>query len=187
MLSVRSSFVVVGCVFVGFITSAGPGLVARAAEPQRWGERGPEADDEATPPGGGEAQRRSVQLEQPLKELAVERRGTTSGDLPPGQVTRELRDAIARNHELMAQNRALTAENQALAQSQLFEPPATASTCEPPPLEADPRAQLRYWAARLRDSNGGLRDRLTAEQSSALNVLLRRQRALDPNNPWREQ
>ena len=29
-------------------------------------------------------------------------------------------------------------------------------------------------------------DRLTADQNAALNVLLRRERQLDPRNPWRE-
>ncbi|MEY4544785.1 MAG: hypothetical protein RL685_980, partial [Pseudomonadota bacterium] len=36
MLDLRKGFVVVGCVAVGFVVSAGPGLVASAAEPDRW-------------------------------------------------------------------------------------------------------------------------------------------------------
>jgi hypothetical protein len=186
MLSIRNSCVVVGCVFVGFITSAGPGLVARAAEPQRWVERARAADDDTSTPSGSEAQRRIAQLEQRLKELETERRGASAGAPAPRHVSGELGAATARNQELLARNRALAAENQALAQSHLFEPRVTATACEPPPGDADPKAQLRYWAERLRDGDGAFRSRLTSEQNSALNVLLRRERELDPKNPWRE-
>jgi hypothetical protein len=178
----RSIFVVVGCVFVGFVTSAGPGLVARAAEPERWvGQLAPSGD--ALLPDGGDAQRRIVQLEQRLKELETERRGAAAGG---DEASGELGAVIARNDELTARNRILAAENEALAQSQLFERPVTATACQPPPNDADPKAQLRYWAERLRDGDT-FRDGLTTEQNAAINVLLRRQRVLDPRNPWREQ
>ena len=93
---------------------------------------------------------------------------------------------VARNNELTARNRTLAAENQALAQSHLFEPHASATACKSPPGDVDPKAQLRYWAERLRDGDSGFRDRLTIAQNAALNVLLRRERELDPHNPWRE-
>jgi hypothetical protein len=187
MISVRSGFVVLGCVLVGFVTSAGSGLVARAAEPPRWVQRAIAASDSTTVPVGGEAQRRIAQLEQRLKELEAERRGASaSGGPTRGNASDELDAVIARNRELMARNRTLTVENQALAQSHLFEPPVTATACEPPPGDADPKAQLRYWAERLRDGDSGLRDRLTIAQNTALNVLLRRERELDPRNPWRD-
>jgi hypothetical protein len=181
-MSVRAGFVMVGCVLVGFVTSAGPGLVARAAEPQRWVEA--LAPGAGTPVRqGGEPERRIAQLEQRLQQLEAERRGAA----PAGSVRGELQAAIARNNELMASNRALAAENQALAQeSHLFDRPGTPATCGAPASDADPKAQLRYWAERLRENESGFRARLTAEQNAAVNVLLRRERELDPHNPWRE-
>jgi hypothetical protein len=183
----RNCIVVVGCVFVGFVASAGPGLVARAAEPERWIERAfATADDSTTSSGEGEARQRIAQLEQQLKNLEAEPRSAARGGSTPPQASAELDAILARNQELLARNRALAAENQALAQSHLFEPPVAEGACEPPPDDADPKVQLRYWAERLRDGEGGFRGRLTPEQNAAVNVLVRRERALDPHNPWRE-
>lgn len=188
MLNVRNGLVVVGCVFAGFVTSAGPGLVARAAEPPRWAERALAAGDSTLPSGtlaaeGGEAQRRIAQLEQRLKELEAERRASPARPARD-KASDELAAVVAQNRELAARNRALASE---LAQSQLFESPASAGGCEPPPSDADPRAQIRYWAEQLRDSGSSFRGRLTSEQNAAVQVLLRRERELDPRNPWRDQ
>lgn len=177
MLSLRDSLVVVGCVFVGFVTSAGPGLVARAAEPPPRLEPALAPSDSTRVPDRGEAQRRVAQLEQ----LEAERRGATSDDAASGKASRELEAVLAHNRELTARNRAL----EALAQSHLFVPPATAKACEPPP-SADPRAQIRYWAQLLRDGDTGSHARLTTQQYAAVQVLLRPERELDPRNPWRE-
>jgi hypothetical protein len=190
MLSVRNGLVVVGCVFVGFVTSAGPGLVARAAEPPRWGGLGLAPGGNAVVPSplateGGEAQRRIAQLEQRLKELEAERRATAHGSAR-AQASGELQAALAQNRELTARNRTLAAENHALAQSHLFETPASATACEPPPSDADPREQIRYWAERLRDGDTASHGRLTTKQTAAVHVLLRPERELDPSNPWRE-
>jgi hypothetical protein len=186
MISVNTGLVVVGCVLVGFVTSAGAGLVASAAEPQRWGERAIASSDSTMVPVAGEAQQRIAQLEQRLKELEAERRAAISAGSTHGNAADELDAVIARNNELTARNRTLAAENQALAQSHLFEPHASATACKSPPGDADPKAQLRYWAERLREGDSGFRERLTIQQNAALNVLLRRERALDPHNPWRE-
>jgi len=191
MLSLRNGLVVVGCVFVGFVTSAGPGLVARAAEPPRWADivlapsAGAAAQGMASVEGG-EAQRRIAQLEQRLKELEAQQSGAAPAGADGGKASRELEAAVAHNRELTARNRALAAENQALAQSHLFETPATVTACEPPPSDADPRAQIRYWAERLRDGDTAFHGRLTTEQNAAVQVLLQRQRELDPRNPWRD-
>jgi hypothetical protein len=188
MITVRHGFVVVGCVLVGFVTSAGTtGLVARAAEPERWVESVVAASDGDSAPGGSEAQLRIAQLEQRLKELEAQRHAATPGSPALGAGSDELNAVLARNNELVARNRTLAAENQALAQSHLFETPPSAAACAPPPGDADPKAQLRYWAERLRDGDDGLRDGLTIEQNAALNVLLRHERTLDPHNPWRDQ
>ena len=185
MLNVRSSLVVVGCVFVGFVASAGPGLVARAAEPPRWIEDAMAAGDGSVVLNDDDAQRRVGELEQRVRELEAERRAATQPAHASGDAPRELVAAVARNQELMARIRALSLENQELVQSQLFEHPAGA--CEPPPGEADPKAQLRYWADRIRTGESGFRSRLTAEQNAALNVLLRRERELDAQIAWHEQ
>jgi hypothetical protein len=190
MLSVRNGLVVVGCVFVGFVTSAGPGLVARAAEPPRWAELAVAPSDSTPVPGTMPAERsgaqRIAQLEQRLRELEAERSRATSDAAARGKATHELEVMIAHNRELAARNRALAAENQALAEGHLFETPASNTACEPPPNAADPRAQIRYWAERLRDGDTAFQGRLTTEQNAAVQVLLRRERELDPRNPWRE-
>jgi hypothetical protein len=182
MLNARSALVVVGCVFVGFAFSAGPGLVASAAEPERW--VGAIKGVSPSTLGASNPQRRIVELEQRVKELEAERRAAAQSAATPRDTSRELAAAIARSDELAARNRALSLQNQELAQAQLFEPPAAATACEPPE-GTDAKTQLRFWAEQLRDGDNGPRVRLSAEQNAALNVLLRRERALDPNNPWR--
>lgn len=191
MSNVRNGLVVVGCVFVGFVTSAGPGIVARAAEPPRWAELALTPNDSPPLPvapaaESGDAQRRIAQLEQRLKELETERNRATRDASTRGKASHELEVMIAHNRELAARNRALAAENQALAEGHLFETPASATACEPAPNDADPRAQIRYWAERLRDGDTAFNRRLTTEQNAAVQVLLRRERELDPRNPWRE-
>jgi hypothetical protein len=185
MMNLRSSVVVVGCVFVGFLASAGPGLVARAAEPDRWVEKltasGESAfssdvfttDDQA-------ARRRITELERQVKQLEAERGAAA----PALTASSDLDAAIARNRELVERNRALSAQNQALAQSHVFDPPVPA--CEAPRDGADAKAQLRYWADQLRNPSKGFRGKLTPAQNSALNVLLQEERTLDPHNPWRD-
>src|SRR5689334_20337825 len=101
MLDVRRGLVVVACVSVGFIISAGPGLVARAAEPNRWvnsfvADANTDADTDTTEDG---AQRRIAQLEQRIKELEAERSGKHA------EKSSELSAAKARFEELAARNR----------------------------------------------------------------------------------
>ncbi len=187
MLSVSNGLVVVGCVCVGFIASAGPGLVARAAEPQSWVESLSATQESPSVSGDAAAQRRIAELEQRLKELEAERRGAAPEGPTPGQGPSVLATVAARNHEVMARPHALSIEDEPLAQSRAFERPVAASVaCRPAPGGADPKAQLRYWAERLRNGDSGFRGGLTPEQNAALNVLLRRERALDPHNPWHE-
>jgi hypothetical protein len=181
MSSVRQGSIVLGCVFIGFVASAGPGIVASAAEPERWVAS-------AIGAGAGDAQRRVAELEQRLKELEAERGGADPSRSTALPAASELGSLTARNQELMARNRALSVENRTLTQSHLFEPPAAAPVaCAPAPDGADPKAQLRYWAERLRNGDSGFRGGLTPEQNAALNVLLRRERSLDPHNPWQER
>ena len=101
MVDSRSALVVVGCVFVGFAFSAGPGLVASAAEPERW--VGTITGMSPSAQGGGDPQRRIVELEQRVKELEAERLGAAKSAPAPQEVSRELATAIARSEELAAQ------------------------------------------------------------------------------------
>lgn len=179
MLDVRKGFVIVGCVAVGFVVSAGPGLVARAAEPQRWANAiatdvAPHANAHAATALA--AQRRIAELERRVKQLEAEHSAAVDSS------ARELATERARAKELAAShNQALALENQQLARSEA----AQRSSCELPD-ESDPKAQLRYWAQRMRDSDRGFRGRLSSDWNAALNVLLRHDRPLDPRNPWRE-
>jgi hypothetical protein len=185
----RNCIVVVGCVFVGFVASAGPGLVASAAEPARWLENTGAPADESTPSSDeseSDGAARLAQVAEQQTDRVAEPRSAAPAISTPQPAPVELDAMLARNEELMARNRALAAENQALAHSHLFEPSVANGACEPPPDDADPKAQLRYWAERLRDSDGAFRARLTPEQNAAVNVLVRRERELDPHNPWRE-
>jgi hypothetical protein len=168
MFSVREALVVVGCVGVGFAVSAGPGLISRPAEPTRWvGALTPEANEQRAASDGA-AQRRIAELEERIEQLEAAR-------------SAELAAAIAQNEELAERNRALDLENQQLARSRA---PLRPAVCEP--LDADPRSQLRYWAQRMRDGESSFRGGLPTEWRSALNLLLRRERELDPHNPWQE-
>ena len=181
MLNVRRSLVVVACVSVGFIISAGPGLVARAAEPNRWvssfiADANTDADTDTTSEEG--AQHRIAQLEQRIKELESERSGRRA------ERASELSAAKTRNEELASRNRELSLENQELV-SRGFDHQVTAASCSPP-SDADPKAQLRYWAKQLRDDESTA-GRLSNDWRNAVNLLLRRPRQLDPHNPWREQ
>jgi hypothetical protein len=171
MFSVRRDLVVIACVSVGFIVSAGPGLLARAAEPDRW--VGAIATNASTSVERG--QRRVAELEQRVKELEAERASAQRGSESPAVAA-----AMARNEELEARNHAL----QELVQSRAFEQPARATAVCQPPNDADPRAQLRYWGKQLRDGETAY-GRLSPEWHAALNVLVRRERELDPHNPWR--
>ncbi|MEY2933412.1 MAG: hypothetical protein RL033_4161 [Pseudomonadota bacterium] len=178
MLDLRKGFVVVGCVAVGFVVSAGPGLVASAAEPDRW-VAAIATDARRSTADEGAAQRRVAELEQRVKELEAAR----SGAAKSGETSPELAAAMARSEALEQRNRTLSVENQELAQSRAVG--RRSAACEAPDGE-DPKVQLRYWATRMRDNESGFRGRVSSEWNGALNVLLKQERSLDPHNPWRQ-
>ena len=160
---------------VGFLVSAGPGLVARAAEPERWRER------LMVDLASGEAPR-VAQLARGHEGLEPAGPGSASGHAGSASApsTAAERDALlAQNEELLRQNRALLLENRALADARA----RAAATCTPPDGE-DPKAQLLYWGERLRHGGNGLRGGLNSTQAAALGVLLRPARPLDRDNPW---
>lgn len=187
---VRRGLLLVACVSVGFVISAGPGLVARAAEPDRWVKALTDSAPAAAASQSA-AQSRIAELEQRVKDLEAERLRVLHSAPKPA----ELAAVIARNEELAARNRALSLENQELVQSRIFEPARPASAPQPPADDADAREQLRYWAKQIRDEQGhrsagqsgeGTFRRLPADWNKAVNVLLRNERQLDPQNPWRD-
>jgi hypothetical protein len=135
-----------------------------------------DADTDTTSEEG--AQHRIARLEQRIKELEAERSGKRGAEK-----SSELSAAKARNEELASRNRELSLENQELV-NRGFERPAAAVNCAAP-SDADPKAQLRYWAKQLRDDETSV-GRLSSDWKNAVNLLLRHPRQLDPHNPWRE-
>jgi hypothetical protein len=168
----------VACVSAGFVISAGPGVLARAAEPDRW-VKAFAAEASATPASEDAAQRRIAELAQRVKELEAQRPAQQTAGTSP-----ELAAIVARNEELAARNHALSVANQEL-QSRTLRASASASAAFEPANPADAKAQLRYWARQLQDGNPSFT--LSPAWNGALNVILRRERELDLNNPWREQ
>lgn len=173
------SLALVACVSAGFVISAGPGVVARAAEPERW-IRAFAAQPNATATSEDAAQRRIAELTQRVKELEAQRPATqTAGK------SSELAAVTARNRELVARNLALSVEHQELLHSRALESSHSASAAFPPPDVADAKEQLRYWARQIQDRKTSFT--LSPAWNGALNVILRRERELDPHNPWRDQ
>ena len=169
----------VACVSAGFVISAGPGVLARAAEPDRW-VKAFTAEASATPASEDAAQRRIAELAQRVKELEAQRPAQQTAGKSP-----ELAAAVARNEELAARNHALSVENQELLQSRTLGASTSALAAFEPANPADAKAQLRYWARQLQDGNPSFT--LSPAWNGALNVILRRERELDRNNPWRDQ
>jgi hypothetical protein len=174
-LKLGRGLALVACVSAGFVISAGPGVLARAAEPDRW-VRAFGADPSATAASDDAAQRRIAELAQRVKELEAQRPATE-----PAGKSSELAAATARNQELEARNLALSLENQELQQRRARQ----ASAASPPSDDADAKTQLRYWARQIQDGNTSVR--LSSAWNGALNVILRRDRELDPHNPWRQE
>jgi hypothetical protein len=118
-------------------------------------------------------QRRIAELEWRLRELEAQQ------DAEPRRGARHLGAVLERLDALLEQNQELM---RAAAASRAED--AASCAAELPSDAADPKEHLRFWAERLRSSSNGFRGGLTPEQNSALNVLLRRERLLDPLNPW---
>ena len=163
---------VVGCVLFGFAVSAGPGLVARAAEPERWRDRLMAQLATAEQNRMADPQRGSANAAEPKRSEADSSKGTVGA-------SGERETLVAQNEELARQNRALQLENRALVETRA----RAAGTCAAPDGE-DAKAQLLYWAERVRNDGRGLRGGLSSTQAAALGVLLRPTRSLDPDNPW---
>jgi len=118
-------------------------------------------------------QQRIADLEWRLKESEAQRDAEVKRS-----AARQLSAVVERLDALLEQNQTLV--HAAVAPTE----GSSMCTVSGPDDGTDPKAHLRYWAERLRSSSTGFRGGLTREQSSALNVLLKHERWLDPKNPW---
>jgi type II secretory pathway pseudopilin PulG len=119
-----------------------------------------------------EQQLRIAELELRLQQLEARRAPMAAA---------ELAAILERLDTVIAQNQALLR-----AQGTPGAAAAVVPTGDAPSEDADAKVMLRYWAERLRAGSNRFRSGLTPEQSAALNTLLRRERPLDPRNPWQE-
>jgi hypothetical protein len=164
---------------VGFFASSLLGCASHAAENRRLLDqlsqaRAAAADNRAHL---AELEQRLVGIER-QSELEAER--ARARELVP--LVEKLDLLISQNRELLLQN-AASLPPSALS-AEVTDPEASVpegQTCE---LNSDPKEQLRYWAEQLRGDPSRWRGGLSPAENQALNVLLRRERLLDPRNPW---
>ncbi len=133
-----------------------------------------------------ENQVRLVEVEQRLRQIELE------GQLAAERTRASGLAAVAEKLDvLIVQNQRL------LLHASAPPPPVEAAVPEAPALESvavadacvdesDPKERLRYWAERLRNDPSLWRGGLTPAQNQALHLLLRRERSLDPLNPWHD-
>jgi hypothetical protein len=164
---------------VGFAGFAFLGCASQAAENRRLLDELSQARAAAVDNRAhlAELEQRLLGIEQ-QRELEAER--ARARELIP--LVEKLDLLISQNRELLMQNAAsLPAEPAPTEESDGEESAAAEQTCE---LSSDPKQQLRYWAERLRGDPSRWRGGLSAAENQAVNVLLRRERLLDPRNPW---
>jgi hypothetical protein len=128
---------------------------------------------------------RLVEVEQRLRQIELE------GQLAAERTrARELAVVAEKLEVLIGQNQQILLQASAPlpVEPELPAAPAVASvTVADACVDAsDPKERLRYWAERLRNDASLWRGGLTPAQNQALNILLRRERSLDPHNPWND-
>jgi hypothetical protein len=129
-----------------------------------------------------EQQLRLVQLEQRLAQLeGAPRARRFQSELTPA--LEKLDELILQNQQLLMQMAGRGASEASALEGSADDGFALPVSCAD---GSDARDQLRYWAARLRADHKLFRGGLSPEQNHALNLLLRRERLLDPQNPWHE-
>lgn len=102
---------------------------------------------------------------------------------------RELMPLLDKLDVLISQNRELLLQNAASLlpaplPAEVIEGEVSAAETQTCDLSSDPKEQLRYWAEQLRGDPSRWRGGLSPAENQAVNVLLRRERLLDPRNPW---
>lgn len=125
-----------------------------------------------------ELEQRLLGIEQ-RRELEAER--ARARELMP--LVDKLDLVISQNRELLLQNAASLPLPPAPIEEEIDAHGSAAEeqTCA---LSSDPKEQLRFWAERLRGDPSRWRGGLSPAENQAVNVLLRRERLLDPRNPW---
>jgi hypothetical protein len=121
-------------------------------------------------------------LEQRLAELEQDALEERRSSLQQSLVLEKLDLIISQNQQRLL--RAAEAADTKPPGSALVPAEGTFAGSAASTSELDPREQLRFWAERLRADSQHFRGGLSPAQHQALNVLLRRERLLDPRNPW---
>lgn len=162
---------------VGFAGIAVLGCASQAAENRRLLDELSQARAAAVDNRAhlAELEQRLLGIEQ-QRELEAER--ARARELVP--LMEKLDLLISQNTELLMQNAAPLAPAPT-EESEGQGSVAAEQTCE---LSSDPKQQLRYWAEQLRGDPSRWRGGLSPAENQAVNVLLRRERLLDPRNPW---
>jgi hypothetical protein len=158
----RSRLTTIG---IAALTSSAFGCATHAADNRRLVDELGRAERSAS-----DHQRRIAELEWRLRELEGQR---------DAESRRQLGAVLDRLDALLEQNRQLVEASVAATDDG-----SRSCTADGPSDGADAKVHLRFWAERLRSSSHGFRGGLTPEQNSALNLLLKRERLLDPRNPW---
>jgi hypothetical protein len=120
-----------------------------------------------------------AQLEQRLHDLERQREDDTERAR-----VRELLPVMDKLDLLVSQTRELLLQSQPASVTTAPAASATVVGAGASEADSDPKEQLRHWAERLRGDPSRWRGGLSPAESQALNVLLRRERLLDPRNPW---
>jgi hypothetical protein len=136
-----------------------------------------------------ENQRLSLALERSRREVVVGQARLVDlesrvKDIEHGDVLRAERlrsDAAAR---LMDRIELLIVQNQELLRQREGDDAPAAELRDHCDEDRDPIAQLRDAVERLRSDPGRWRGGLSPAQNQVLTELLRRERSLDPRNPW---
>lgn len=171
-----SRLVILGLGGFGFL-----GCASQAAENRRL-------LDELSQARAAAADNRTQLAEVEQRLLGIERQRELEAERARA---RELLPLMERLDLLISQNRELLLQGAVplppapapppKEENEVRESVAEERTCE---LSSDPKEQLRYWAEQLRGDPSRWRGGLSPAEHQALNVLLRRERLLDPRNPW---
>jgi TolA-binding protein len=166
-------FNLVSRLVVAAVAASSVGCATYAAENRRLLDDLSRSRDAAV-----ENQVRLVEVEQRLRQIELEAQlaAERSRANELGVVAEKLDLLIAQNQQILLQASAPLPPEVAAIESA-----AVADACTD---ASDPKERLRYWAERLRNDPSVWRGGLSPAQNQALNILLRRERLLDPLNPW---
>jgi hypothetical protein len=171
-------FNLVSRLVVAAVAASSVGCATYAAENRRLLDDLSRSRDAAV-----ENQVRLVEVEQRLRQIELEAQlaAERSRANELGAVAEKLDVLIAQNQQILLQASAPPPIAPPPPEVAVIESAAVADACTD---ASDPKERLRYWAERLRNDPSVWRGGLSPAQNQALNILLRRERSLDPLNPW---